>query len=220
MILDILTILFFVLGFVLILQMIGERRRDVLHGPYVTKEVAIMASRRSQHDPILFDRDRNLIRDDRRVKRVVLSVAQHELKGMLTRRKFDARLGLARSKMEMRLVLGNWFVGIEGLIHINQQVVMAAVWKMIACMSYAHVSQTKATPKSAFDGGAVLRPHKIEKGILWRGLSLGMSRKRQTSQSQGQCDQPDELHDPSSFNAPQGDSATRNPWVGYRTSVS
>ena len=38
MILDILTILFFVLGFVLILQMIGERRRDVLHGPYVTKE--------------------------------------------------------------------------------------------------------------------------------------------------------------------------------------
>ena len=40
MILDILTVLFFVLGFVLVLWMIGERRRDVLHGPYVTKEVA------------------------------------------------------------------------------------------------------------------------------------------------------------------------------------
>jgi hypothetical protein len=39
MILDILTVLFFVLGFVLILRMIGERRRDVLYGPYVTKEV-------------------------------------------------------------------------------------------------------------------------------------------------------------------------------------
>jgi hypothetical protein len=37
MILDILTILFFVLGFALILWMVGERRRDVLHGPYVTK---------------------------------------------------------------------------------------------------------------------------------------------------------------------------------------
>jgi hypothetical protein len=37
MILDILTVLFFVLGFVLVLGMIGERRRDVLHGPYVTK---------------------------------------------------------------------------------------------------------------------------------------------------------------------------------------
>ena len=37
MILDILTVLFFVLGFALIWWMVGERRRDVLHGPYVTK---------------------------------------------------------------------------------------------------------------------------------------------------------------------------------------
>ncbi len=37
MILDILTLLFFVLGFALILWMVRERRRDVLHGPYVTK---------------------------------------------------------------------------------------------------------------------------------------------------------------------------------------
>jgi hypothetical protein len=50
---------------------------------------------------LLLDVYRNFIRDDRRVERVVLGVAQHELKGMLTGRKFDARLGLARSKMEM-----------------------------------------------------------------------------------------------------------------------
>src|SRR5258705_10137843 len=37
MVLDILTVLFFVLGFALILCMVGKRRRDVLHGPYVTK---------------------------------------------------------------------------------------------------------------------------------------------------------------------------------------
>ena len=49
----------------------------------------------------LLDVYRNFIRDNRRVERVVLGVAQHELKGMLTGRKFDARLGLARSKMEM-----------------------------------------------------------------------------------------------------------------------
>jgi len=36
MILDILTVLFFVLGFALILWLIVERRRDVLHGPFVT----------------------------------------------------------------------------------------------------------------------------------------------------------------------------------------
>jgi arylsulfatase A-like enzyme len=37
-ILDILTLPFFVLGFAFLFWMIGERRRDVLHGPYVTKE--------------------------------------------------------------------------------------------------------------------------------------------------------------------------------------
>ena len=38
MILDILTILFLILSLVLIAWMIGDRRRDVLHGPYVTHE--------------------------------------------------------------------------------------------------------------------------------------------------------------------------------------
>lgn len=38
MILDILTGLFLVSGFLLVLRMFVERRRDVLHGPYVTKE--------------------------------------------------------------------------------------------------------------------------------------------------------------------------------------
>ena len=41
MILDILTVLFFVLGFVLTLWMIGERRRDVLYGPYVPTRVPV-----------------------------------------------------------------------------------------------------------------------------------------------------------------------------------
>jgi hypothetical protein len=61
---------------------------------------------------LLLDVYRNFIRDDRRVERVVLGVAQHELKGMLTGRKFDARLGLTRSKMEMCL---SWAIGSLGL---------------------------------------------------------------------------------------------------------
>jgi len=55
MILDILTVLFFVLGFVLILQMIGERRRDVLHGPYVTKEAEMNLDGR-QSEPSMASR--------------------------------------------------------------------------------------------------------------------------------------------------------------------
>ena len=42
MILDILTVLFFVLGFALLFWMIGERRRDVLR--YVTEPSAARAS--------------------------------------------------------------------------------------------------------------------------------------------------------------------------------
>ena len=38
MILDILTVLFLVTGCLLLWSMIAKRRRDVLHGPYVTKE--------------------------------------------------------------------------------------------------------------------------------------------------------------------------------------
>jgi hypothetical protein len=38
MILDILTVLFLVSGCLLLWSIIAKRRRDVLHGPYVTKE--------------------------------------------------------------------------------------------------------------------------------------------------------------------------------------
>ena len=44
MILDILTVLFFVLGFALLFWMIGERRRDVLY--YVTKSRDRMVARK------------------------------------------------------------------------------------------------------------------------------------------------------------------------------
>src|SRR5215208_7087408 len=37
MILDILTVLFSASGFVLVFIMLAERRRDVLHGPYLAK---------------------------------------------------------------------------------------------------------------------------------------------------------------------------------------
>lgn len=43
MILDILTVLFFVSGLLLIFCMVRKRRRDVLHGPYVSKSVVVEA---------------------------------------------------------------------------------------------------------------------------------------------------------------------------------
>jgi Bacterial RNA polymerase, alpha chain C terminal domain len=56
MILDILTALFFVGGFVLILMLISERRRDVLHGPYLAKE---RSDRGSEITATMYDPDPN-----------------------------------------------------------------------------------------------------------------------------------------------------------------
>src|SRR3981189_2654131 len=116
---------------------------------------------------------------------------------MLAGWKFDARLSLAGSKMEVRLVLRNRFVGIEWFTHIDQQMVMAAVFEIIACMSYPHVAQAKAAPESALDRGGVLRPHEIQKGILRRRLSLGRRRKRQACQSHRQRNQRRQFHETS-----------------------
>src|SRR6267143_1112350 len=132
----------------------------------------------------------------------MLGVAQHELKSMFSRWKFDTCLGLARAKMKMRLVLCNRFVGIERFGHINQQMMMAAVLEIVARVGDTHVAQAEATPESALDRSAVLRPHEIQNGIFWRGLSLSPRGKWQASQDDGQRDQPCDLHDASSSNAP------------------
>jgi len=48
MIFDILTVLFFAFGFFLILWMIGQRRRDVLYGPYVNQKATSGRHRNSR----------------------------------------------------------------------------------------------------------------------------------------------------------------------------
>src|SRR6266566_8657105 len=101
-------------------------------------------------------------------------IAQHQLERVLAGRPLDPCLGLACSEMKMGLVLWDRFVGIEWFVHINQQMMMAAVVKIVARMRDAHVAQTETTPESAFDRGAVLWPNEIQNRILWRGLSLSM----------------------------------------------
>src|SRR5882672_1505805 len=131
-------------------------------------------------------------------------IAQHQLESVLAGRKLDTRLGLARAKMKMRLVLCNRFVGVERFGHIKQQMMMAAVLKIVARVGDTHVAQAEATPESALDRSAVLRPHEIQNGIFWRRLSLSPCGKWQASQDDGQRDQPDDLHDTSSSNALRG----------------
>src|SRR5882724_5933433 len=60
---------------------------------------------RTSAKPILPDPHRNFIRNQRRVERIMFCIAQHKLERVLSGWKFDTRLGLARAKMKMRLVL-------------------------------------------------------------------------------------------------------------------
>ena len=72
------------------------------------------------------------------------SVAQHELKRVLAGRKFYPRFRLARSEMKVGFVLRNRFLEIDRLIHINQQMMMAAVLVIIAGVRNAHVAYSEA----------------------------------------------------------------------------
>jgi hypothetical protein len=84
--------------------------------------------------------------------------------------------------MKMGLVLWDRLVGIERFSHIDQQMMMAAVMKIVARVGDTHVAQTKTTPEPAFDHGAVLRPNEIQNRILWRGLSLSVGSARHSRQ--------------------------------------
>ena len=112
----------------------------------------------------------------------MFGVAKDELERVLAGWKFYSRFRLARAKMKVRFVLRNRFLGIERFIHVYQQMVMAAVRVIVAGVRNAHVAQTEAAPESAFDGGAVLRPYEIEKGILVCGLALSECGEWQASE--------------------------------------
>ena len=58
--------------------------------------------------------------------------------------------------MEMFLVLRNWFVGTEGFIDVDQQMMMAAARKLIAGVGDAHPAQAQETPERATDGRSIL----------------------------------------------------------------
>jgi hypothetical protein len=87
----------------------------------------------------------------------MLGIAQHQLERVFSGRQLDTCLGLTRSEMKMGLVLRYRFVGIEWFIHINQQMMMAAVLKIVARVGDAHVPQTEAAPEPAFNYCPVLR---------------------------------------------------------------
>ena len=73
----------------------------------------------------------------------MLRIAQHQLQCVLAGRQFDTGLGLARAEMNMVLVLWNRLVRIQRFVHIDQQMMMTAVLKIVAGVGDAHSAQTE-----------------------------------------------------------------------------
>src|ERR1700759_4990222 len=97
---------------------------------------------------------------------------------MLAGWKLDPGLGLPRAKRKVCLVVRDRLLGVDRFVHIDQQMVMAAVLVIVAGMRHAHVAQAETGPEPALDRCAVLRPNEIQNGILACGLSLSISRAR------------------------------------------
>src|SRR4051812_12739778 len=88
----------------------------------------------------LTDSDHNLFGGDGRLERIMTGVSQNQLKGVLAGWEINAGLGLACAEMQVRLVLRNRLIRVQLFTHINQQMVVTAVWKAIPRMGHAHVA--------------------------------------------------------------------------------
>src|SRR6266550_4012086 len=141
---------------------------------------------------VAFYSDGDLFRDQRRVEREMIGVAQHELQGVLSRRQVEERLGLAATEMQMLLVVRDRLVGIYWFLRVDQQVMMTGVGEIMLGGSNPHVAQTEATPERAFHGGTVLRQDDVKQGVLRCRLCLSQrrgGRQRQCRAEQGHSQQ-------------------------------
>src|SRR6516225_9055695 len=104
----------------------------------------------------------------------MLGVTQDQLKSMFAGLKLDTGLGLTRAEMKMVLVLRDRLIHVERFTHVNQQMMMTAVLKIVARVGDTHVAQTETTPERSLDRSAVLRPNEIYERVLWSRLSLSL----------------------------------------------
>ena len=96
----------------------------------------------------------------------MFSIAQDQLKRMLAGRQIYEGLRLPCPEMQMFLILWDRLVWIEWLVHIDQEMVMAAVGKIIARVGDPHVAQTEAAPERPLEGRSILGRDYVQKGVL------------------------------------------------------
>ena len=125
-----------------------------------------------------FHRNVGLLGYDRRVEWEMLGVTEHQLQRVLAGRQVNSRLSLPRAEMKMCLVLGDGLVWVNWVVHIDQQMMMTAVWGVAARLGDAHAAKAKPAPKGAFYSRAVSRPNNVNNGVGGRVRSLRRNRRR------------------------------------------
>ena len=98
-------------------------------------------------------------------------VPQHQLECMLARWQFNNRLSLTSAEMKMSLVLWDRLVRVEGVIYVDQQMVVTSVRFVDTGRRNPHAGETKLHLKRIGDGVAILRADDIDRGI-GRGSGL------------------------------------------------
>src|SRR4051812_23696043 len=136
----------------------------------------------------------DLLRHDGRRERIVPGVAQHELKRVRPGRKLEQRFGLPCPEMQMRLVLQDWLLGIDGVVDVNQQMMMSGVLILVAGMGHSHVAQAEPDPESAADLLPVMRGDEIELCVLGSRLALRKGYSRKQCERRCQRDASKDLH--------------------------
>jgi hypothetical protein len=107
----------------------------------------------------------------------MLGVAEYELQRVFARWQFNACSGLARTKMQVSPVLRNRLIWIERFVHVDQQMMVTAVCKIIPRMRNPHIAQAEATPKSSFDHRSILRSDEIQIRIIRGRFPLRKGRR-------------------------------------------
>ena len=134
---------------------------------------------------------------------------------MFSGRQFDARLGLSRPEVKMRLVLRDRLFRIERVFHIDQQMVVAGVGEMLpAC-----VTPMLRRPKRHQNAPLMTAPSAARRNRDSASLApVFPARGRRTDNNIIVADNTmirTNCHDASlCFRWGYGESAIRKPWVG------
>src|ERR1700688_2673091 len=129
-----------------------------------------------------FDRNGNLLRNDRLVEGEVFGVPEHKLKCVLARSQFNVRLSLAGAEMKMSLVLWDRLVRIERFVHVNQQMVVATIGSITTRLGDPHIAKTETTPERPFESRTIWRPDNVKESVGGCWCCLRVCRNWHSSQ--------------------------------------